>query len=155
MAEISLAKGLSGREALDSMMYETRQKLAMHGRFGANMNYPGYRAELTVKFYPAASFIPPLECAVTVEKLTGAVGEVVSQTPTVVETVEIPVRPPNAVREAADMPTPVLTQDAQGNTVEKWVKRGPGRPPKNRVLGGNIGPEPTVTMVPTVIPVPK
>lgn len=154
MAEISLAKGLTGAEALDSMLYEVRQKLAMHGRFGVNMNYPGYRAEVSVKFYPAASFVPPLENDLVVEHLTGDQGEVISQTATVTEVVEIPVRPPNAVREAADMPTPVLTQDAQGNTIEKWVKRGPGRP-KNKVVGGHLGPEPAVTMVPTTIPVPK
>ena len=151
MAEISLAKGLTGREALDSMMFEVRQKLAMHGRFGVNMNYPGYRAEVSVKFYPAASFVPPLENELTVEHLTGAPGEVVSQTATVTETVEIPIRPPNAVREAADLPTPVLTQDSAGNTVEKWVKRKPGAVPKNKVRGAHLGPEPAVTMVPTAI----
>jgi hypothetical protein len=152
MAEISLAKGLTGREALDSMLFEVRQKLAMHGRFGVNMNYPGYRAEVSVKFYPAASFVPPIECDLSVEKLTGAEGEVVSQTATVEQTVTIPVRPPNQVREDADLPTPVLTQDASGQTVERYVKRKPGFP-KNKVKGGET--EPAVTMVPTAIPVAK
>lgn len=152
MAEISLAKGLTGREALDSMLFEVRQKLAMHGRFGVNMNYPGYRAEVSIKFYPAASFVPPIEQDLTVEKLTGT--EVVSLTATVEEKVEIPVRPPNEVRESADMPLPVLTQDQSGNPVEKWVKKK-GGVPKNKVRGANVGPEPMVTMVPTAIPVAK
>ena len=68
------------------------------------------------------------------------------------ETVEIPVRSPNQVREDAGMPTPVLAQDEHGNPVEKWVNRS-GKAPKNVTKGGNAGKEPAVTMVPTVIPV--
>lgn len=154
MAEISLAKGLTGKEALDSMLHQVRQKLSMHGRFGVNMNYPGYRAVVRVEFYPAAAFVPPLEHELSVESLTGKPGEIVSQVAVVDETIEIPIMPPNRVREAAGMPTPVLTHDNAGNLVEKMVYRKP-QPPKNVVRGGNLGPEPAVTMVPTVIPVPK
>lgn len=114
------------------------------------MNYPGYRARIRVEFYPAASFVPSMENEVLIEHLTGADGEVVSQTPTVDEVVEIPVRPPNAVREAAELPTPVLTQDSAGNPVEKWVQRK-GQPPKNKIVGSHLGPEPAITMVPTAI----
>lgn len=145
--EISLAKGLNGREALDSMLYELRKKLAMNGRFGTNMNYPGYRAVLKVEFYPAASFVPPVIQTVEAEKLKRDL--TVSETATVTEEVTIPVRPPNEVREGADMPTPVLSQDQYGNPVEKWVKNAPK--PKNKVVGGRVGPEPAVTMTPTVI----
>ena len=76
---------------------------------------------------------------------------VLSQTATVVEKVEIPVRPPNQVREDADMPTPVLVEE-NGIPVEKWVSRK-GKVPKNKVRGAHLGPEPVVTMVPTAIPV--
>lgn len=152
MSEISLPKQLSGPEALDSMLHAVRQKLRMNGRFQSHMAYPGYRAEITVKFYPAASFVPAIEQ--TVELDTVPSGAVVSEAATVAETVEIPVRPPNEVREDADMPTPVLTQDDHGNPVEKWVKRK-GGPKKNTVKGGHVhGGEPAVTMVPTAIPVP-
>jgi hypothetical protein len=150
--EISLAKQLSGPETLDSMMFELRQKLRMNGRFSSHMAYPGYRAILRLEFYPAASFIPPVDQMVELD--TVPLGAVVSQTATVDETVEIPVRPPNQVREHADMPTPVLSQDENGNPVEKWVKRK-GGVPKNKVRGAGIGPEPAVTMVPTAIPAGK
>ena len=152
MAEISLPKQLSGSEALESVLAELRKKLRTNGRFQPHMAYAGYRAEVTVKFYPAASFIPPIEQVVEVDTVPD--GAVVSQAATVEQTVEIPVRPPNQVREEADLPTPVLTQDANGSPVEKWVKRK-GAIPKNKVKGGNVGPEPMQTMVPTAIPVEK
>lgn len=152
MAEISIPKQLSGPEALDSILYELRKKLRMNGRFQSHMAYPGYRAEITFKFYPAASFVPPVEQ--TIELDTVEQGAVVSQTATVEETVEVPIRPPNQVREDSDMPTPILAQDENGNPVEKWVHRK-GKVPKNKVKGGNVGSEPAVTMVPTSIPVEK
>lgn len=153
MAEISLAKQLSGPEALESMLEGVRQQLRMNGRFQSHMAYPGYRAEIVVRFYPAASFIPAVEQEFTVEHLTGEPGEVVSQTATVSDAIEIPVRPPNQVREEAGMPTPVLVQDENGNPVEKWV-HAKGKVPKNVVKGGHVGKEPVVTMVPTAVPVP-
>jgi transcriptional regulator with XRE-family HTH domain len=152
MAEISLAKQLSGPEAMDSLLQELRQKLRMNGRFSSHMAYPGYRAVIKLEFYPAASFIPPLEQ--DFELGTVPTGAVLSQTATVVEEITIPVRPPNAVREHAEMPTPVLTQDENGNPVEKWVHKK-GKVPKNKYKGGDVseGSEPMVTMVPTAIPV--
>lgn len=152
MAEISLVKQLSGPEALDSMLHELRNKLRMNGRFGSHMAYPGYRAEISVKFYPAASAIPPIEQLIELD--TVPTDSIVSQTATVTETVEIPVRPPNQVREDADMPTPVMVMDENGNPMEKWVKRK-GKVPRNKYKGGDVreGTEPMVTMVPTAIPV--
>lgn len=149
MAEISLPKQLSGPEALDSILAEARKKLRMSGRFQSHMAYAGYRAEVTLKFYPAASFIPPIEQTLDIEQVPH--DAVLSQTATVVETVEIPVRPPNQVREDAGMPTPVLTQDENGNPVERWVNRK-GMVPKNKVRGGMVGAEPALTMVPTSVP---
>ena len=149
MADISLVKQLSGSEALDSMLYELRKKLRMNGRFASHMAYSGYRAEISVKFYPAATFVPPIEYVTEIDTVSAE--SVVSQTATVDESVEIPVRSPNQVREDADMPTPILVQDESGNTVEKWVTRK-GKVPKNKVRGGESGREPAVTMVPTAIP---
>jgi hypothetical protein len=161
MSEISLVKQLSGPECLDSMLSELRKKLRMNGRFQSHMAYPGYRAVLHLEFYPAASYIPSAEQTVEVENIPTAPDQtpksvLVSDTPTVDEKVEIPVRSPNQVREDSEMPTPVLTQDAQGNPVEKWIKK-PGRPPKNKYKGGSVaeGTEPLVTMVPTTIPVER
>jgi hypothetical protein len=153
MGEVSLVKQLSGTEALESMLAELRKRLSRNCRFDAHMAYAGYRAEISVKFYPAASFIPPAEQEIEVDQVQE--GAVLSQTATADVTVEIPVRPPNQVREEADMPTPVLSQDANGNPVEKWVKK-PGRAPRNKIKGGHVdGGEPSVTMVPTAIPVSK
>jgi hypothetical protein len=145
MPEISIPKQLSGPEALDSMLFETRKALRRNGRFDPHMAYAGYRAEITVKFFPAASFIPPVEQTVEVSQLSA--GNIVSQTATVEETIEVPVRPPNQVRVESDMPTPVLTQDQNGNPIEKWVRRD-NKPPKNTVKGNG----PAQTMVPTSIP---
>lgn len=152
MAEISIPKQLSGPEALESLLYEIRRRLAMNNRFASHMAYPGYRAEIEIRFYPAASFIPPVEQTLEID--TVQPNAIVSQTATVEESVEIPVRPPNKVRESANMPTPVLTMDAQGNMVERMVRRT-AQVPKNHIHGANLGPEPAVTMVPTTIPVKK
>jgi hypothetical protein len=156
MSEVSLVKQLSGPECLDSCLFELRKALRMNGRFSSHMAYPGFRAELAFKFYPAASYIPPVEQTVEVWNVPTAPDQTpknvaVSQTAAVDVTVEIPIRPPNQVREDSDMPTPTLTQDEAGNQVEKWVNRKGGRP-KNKVKGGE-GREPVVTMVPTAIPV--
>lgn len=152
MAEVSLPKQLSGPESLDSMLAEARKKLRMNGRFSSHMAYPGYRAVIRVEFYPAASFVPAIDQ--TIELNTVPEGAILSQTATVDETIDIPVRPPNQVREDADMPTPVLSQDENGQSVERWVNRK-GKVPKNKVKGGHTGvadgSEPAVTMVPTAI----
>lgn len=152
MAEISIPKQLSGPEALDSLLHETRRRLAMNSRFQPHMAYAGYRAEVTVKFYPAASFVPAAQQTINLEQAPA--GAVLSETATVDETVQIPVRPPNRVREDSGMPTPVLTTDEKGNVVERMVPRR-GQMPKNQVKGGTVGREPAQTMVPTAIPVPK
>jgi hypothetical protein len=156
MADISLVKQLSGSEALTSLLEETRKKLRMNGRFQPHMAYAGYRAEVTVKFYPAASFIPPVEQEIEITNVP--TDAVLSQSATIDETVEIPLRSPNAARESAEMPTPYLTQDANGNPVEAWKKTG--KVPKNKTRGGETGKHPTaegsepaITMVPTAIPV--
>ena len=152
MAEISLPKQLSGPEALDSMLSEARKRLRINGRFSSHMAYPGYRAVVRVEFFPAASFVPAIDQTVEID--TVPEGAILSQSATVDETVEIPVRPPNQVREDADMPTPILVQDENGQSVERWVNRK-GKVPKNKVKGGHTGTaegsEPAVTMVPTAI----
>ena len=93
MAEVSLPKQLSGPESLDSMLAEARKKLRMNGRFSSHMAYPGYRAVIRVEFYPAASFVPGFEQVIEVESLPDDL--ILSQTATVDETIDIPVRPPN------------------------------------------------------------
>jgi len=96
------------------------------------MAYQGFRAAIAFKFYPAVGFTPPVERAI---EITGGELSEIEENPTVDEQIVIPVRPPNQVREEAEMPTPVLVTDAVGRTEEKWVKRGPGRP-RNVVKGG-------------------
>jgi len=101
------------------------------------MAYTGFRANIEFRFYPELSFIPPNERDVMVEG--GGVGNLETE-PTVVKRMEIPLAPPNQVREDAGMPTPVLVTDNEGKSVEKWVTRG-ARPsqfktPKNKMSGG-------------------
>ncbi len=54
--------------------------------------------------------------------------------------IEMPVAPPNAVREDADLPQPVLVKDGKGNVEEKWVKKGrsfpSGKIPSNLKVKG-------------------
>ena len=84
------------------------------------MAYSGFRAEISLKFYPFASFIPPVE-------QTYVIGEETSAPPQFEATLEIPVRPPSQVRDESDLPLPVLTTDSNGNPAEKWVKKKPRR----------------------------
>lgn len=147
MAEISLAKQLSGTESLESLLVEIRRKLNMNGRFAPHMSYPGFRAEISIRFYPSASFIPAIEQDIEID--TVPAGAIVSESPTVDVSIDLPVRPPNQVREDSGMPTPILTQDANGNPVEKWVHRK-GKVPKNSVKGGETD---VITMVPKATPV--
>lgn len=130
--EVSVAKPLSGTEALDACLYELRRLLSRDGRFQSHMAYQAFRAEIDFKFYPAVGFTPPVERKL---EITQGDQSEVEENPTVEESLEIPVRPPNQVREESEMPTPVLVTDAMGKTEEKWVKRGPGRP-RNVVKGG-------------------
>jgi hypothetical protein len=151
MGEVSIVKQLSGTEALESLIYEIRKNLGRNGRFQPHMAYPGYRAEISVKFFPAGSFVPPVEQEFVIDKALDA--SILSEKSVDIE-IEIPIRPPNQVREDSDMPTPVLAMDDNGNPVEKWVKRKGGIP-RNKVKGGRTGTaegsEPVQTMVPTAI----
>lgn len=152
MPEISLNKGLTGTEVLESIIHEIRHRLSRHGRLGYNSTYPGYRAEITVRIYPAQSAIPPLEDQITVDQMTPEL--VAAALPVIEETVEIPVKPPNRVREDADLGIPVAFTDKDGNIQEKTVKVKTAT--KNKVRGGTtktIESEPLQTMYPTQIPV--
>lgn len=121
MKEISLAKLLSGNEVLESILYEMRQKLSRNSRFQQNMAYPAYRAEIKIRLFPSSAFIPPAEYDILAEERPD--GCEVSSVPSVEETIEVPVRPPNQVRVESELPLPVLSQDEKGNPVEKWVRK--------------------------------
>jgi hypothetical protein len=100
------------------------------------MSYNGFKAEIGFKFYPHLTFTPPVERDLTVE---AGDQEGIEAEPTIDDVLDIPLRPPNQVREDADLPVPVLVTDGKGTSSEKWVKRGP-RPenkarPKNQVRG--------------------
>ncbi|MHB1952108.1 MAG: hypothetical protein ACYCOU_00045 [Sulfobacillus sp.] len=145
--ERSLAKRLSGGEALDSLCHQVRShlaqqpeflrrsadldrlmksiwtRLAVHGHFHSHKGYHGYSATVgvamrenvatvEVEFRPAMSYAPPLT-----DKFQVPFGEDINNCSI---TVEIPVRPPNAVRTAAEMPLPVEVEES-GQLVEKMV----------------------------------
>jgi len=138
----SIPKGLSGVEALDSMLEKVRERLVRHDRFAPHKSYQGYEARIRVEFYPAASFAPPLTDDFTVGQHES--DAIVSQTALVDETVEIPLRPPNQVRVEAGMNTPVMVPDGKGGTEEKWISKGtvPGgerkKGSKLNVSGGGV-----------------
>ena len=135
MSEVSIAKPLSGSESIDALFAALRAVLVKDDRFSNHMAYPGFRATLDLKFYPHQSYIPDIIRTVeVVETPTG-----IEKDPPIEAHVDIPLRPPNQVREEAGLMQPVLVTDAKGHTEEKWVKRVKQPPspkvPKNRVLG--------------------
>jgi hypothetical protein len=132
--EKSIAKRLSGDEALESLMGEIYKRLSNHGHFHSHKAYQGYSAKVTVEFRPAMSFSPPLTDEFTVDKLE----ENAEIGPTETIDIVIPVRPPNQVREENGMDLPVHVEE-DGVLKEKWVKpsvfRGktkPGAPAPTR-----------------------
>lgn len=135
-SEVSIAKPLSGSECLEACLTRLRESLGKDDRFQSHMAYSGFRAIIEFKFYPQLSFIPPVEKDVVVAE-RGQEG--IEAEPTVDVTIDIPLAPPNQVREEAGMPTPVLVTDGEGRSTEKWVQRGPkpfGKAPRNKVSGG-------------------
>jgi len=134
MSEVSIAKPISGPEALESCLSELRKTLSKDDRFTNHMAYAGFIARIEFKFYPQLSFIPPVEREIEIKE-----GETESteESPTVSETVEIPLRSPNQVRKDADLPQPILVTDAKGQSHEEW-KKVADKPPAVKVLGKNV-----------------
>lgn len=119
--ERSIPKRLSGSEALDSLMAEIYKRLCNHGHFHSHKAYQGYVAKVTIDFRPAMSFSPPLSDDFEVKSSVdfdlgaqemGAAASVV---------IDLPLRPPNQVREENGMDLPVHVEEG-GILVEKWVK---------------------------------
>lgn len=143
--EKSIAKRLSGGEALDSLLNRVRktlsrsfrdpdrllremyERLCAHGHFHSHKAYHGYSAKVQLtfsglgvrvrlEFKPAMSFSPPLTDDFMV--LDVGMGCFIGE-PVEVE-IDIPVRPPNAVREDCGMDMPVEVEE-NGVLVEKMV----------------------------------
>ncbi len=142
--EKSIPKRLSGDEALESLMGEIYKRLYNHGHFHSHKAYQGYSAKVTVEFRPAMSFTPPLTDEFEVSNLPSSADlDAVSEELRIAEatetiTIDIPVRPPNQVREENGMDLPVHIEE-EGILKEKWVKpskfRGktkPGTPAPSR-----------------------
>ena len=140
--EKSIAKRLSGDEALESLMGEIYKRLFNHGHFHSHKAYQGYSAKVTIEFRPAMSFTPPLTDEFVVEKNEdGAELEPA-------ETIEIaiPVRPPNQVREENNMDLPVHVEE-DGILKEKWVRPSKFR---GKTKPGTPAPSRSTTAIPTV-----
>lgn len=166
--ERSIAKRLSGGEALDSLCHQIRTKLstlrqspenldrlmkaiwmrlAAHGHFHSHKGYHGYSATVKVKlsefaaevdvvFRPAMSYAPPLTDIFEVPGMHHLSAAEVA--------IEIPVRPPNAVRTEAEMPLPVEVEEA-GQVVEKMV---PAAKYKGKLKPGTKKPQTASMEVP-------
>lgn len=115
--ERSIPKRLSGAEALDSLMHRVYERLRIHGHFHTHKAYQGYKARVTVEFVPAMSFSPPLMDDFVVDEMEPDAEPGVPMH----EVIEIPVAPPNQVREECGMDMPVQVEE-NGYPVEKWVK---------------------------------
>jgi hypothetical protein len=117
--EVSIAKPLSGPECLEACLTTLRTALSKDDRFMTHVAYSGFTAVIDFKFRPSLSFVPDVERTVDVSvgDLSGLEPE-----PTVVAHIEIPERPPNLVRQEADMATPVLVTDGKGQSHEEWKK---------------------------------
>lgn len=145
--ERSIPKRLSGGEALDSLMHRVYERLRIHGHFHSHKAYQGYRAKVTVEFVPAMSFSPPLTDEFVIDEMDddAEVGAPMR------EVIEIPVQPPNQVREECGMDMPVQVEE-NGVPVERWVKptqyKGKLKP-KGRPRTANMG----VPTVPGVNPI--
>lgn len=113
--ERSIAKGLSGGEALDSLIRRVYEKLRLHGHFNSFKSYSGYKAKVTVEFTPRLGFVPPLVDEIVVDEGEGKEGLRIT------EVIEIPVMPPNKVREECEMDQPVQVEIG-GVPVERWIK---------------------------------
>lgn len=139
--ERSIPKRLSGAEALDSLMHRVYERLRIHGHFHTHKAYQGYRAKVTVEFVPAMSFSPPLTDDFVVDEMAPDDEPGIPMK----EVIEIPVAPPNQVREECGMDMPVQVEE-NGVPVEKWVKPSAykGRlKPKGKPKVANMG-TPTV-----------
>src|SRR5579885_1317236 len=115
--ERSIPRRLSGGEALDSLMHRIYERLRVHGHFHSHKAYQGYRAKVTVEFVPAMSFSPPLTDEFSIDEMDEDSSPGVPMT----EVIEIPVAPPNRVREECGMDMPVQVEE-NGILVEKWIK---------------------------------
>jgi hypothetical protein len=120
--EKSIPKRLSGTEALDSIMDGIYKRLCAHGHFHSHKAYQGYSATVKIDFRPARSFSPPLTDEFSVGDLPfHNEGEIDMEfLPSVTETIDIPVRPPNQVREEAGLDMPVQVEE-QGQLVERFI----------------------------------
>lgn len=114
--EKSIPKRLSGSEALQSLMDGIYKRLCAHGHFHSHKAYQGYSATVKIDFRPARSFSPPLTDDFTVDDVDP--GAELAEG--ITETIEIPVRPPNQVREDAGLDMPVQTEE-NGQIVERFI----------------------------------
>jgi hypothetical protein len=134
-SEVSIAKALSGSECLESLIHSLRETLGRDDRFSSHMAYSGFKAEIRVKFTPVMSFIPEVDR--TIHAFSGDQPDP-EESPILDVTYAMEPKPPNQVREEADLPQPVLVTDGEGRTTEKWVKKGnaPKQVGKPKFVGG-------------------
>jgi hypothetical protein len=119
--ERSIPKRLSGSEALDSIMHKVYERLRIHGHFHSHKAYQGYKARVTVEFAPAMSFSPPLTDDFEINFGLDLLPEGVEVGPGMKEVIDIPIAPPNQVREECGMDLPVQVEE-NGVPTERWVK---------------------------------
>lgn len=115
-------------------------RLCVHGHFHSHKGYHGYSATVKMSmessaaivdliFRPAMSYAPPLTDNFVVTSIENL--------PDVDVAIEIPVRPPNAVRTEAEMPLPIEVEEG-GQLVEKFV---PAAKYKGKMKPGTVKPQ--------------
>jgi hypothetical protein len=144
--EKSIPKRLSGSEALDSIMEAIYKRLSAHGHFHSHKAYQGYSATVKLDFRPARSFSPPLTDDFVVDFGLDLLPEGTEVGPAITELIEIPVRPPNQVREEAGLDMPVQTEE-HGQLVERFI---PPARYKGRLKPNGRKPSTASMDVPTV-----
>lgn len=134
--EVSIPKALSGIEVLEAVLFDIRKALANDDRLSGHCAYNGFRATIQVSISTHLGFLPPVDRVIVSEG-----GEQVDLAPAVDLEIDIPVKPPNAVREATHQPLPVLVSDGNGRSYEKLIpysdrpKQPPTARPNNIVKG--------------------
>lgn len=135
--EVSIAKPLSGPEALEAVLHDIRTVLSKDDRFMSHTSFKGLETKVRIEVREnPLGFLPPVE-----RELVTSVGDIseLPEKPDAIHETSISEKSPNKIRESHDMKQPVLVSDGQGQSHEEWKKVDKKPPqqkvPHNKVVG--------------------